>query len=122
MAPVGSTVSTMDYMIRTFQEAMKEHFSHGWNELPNLMTDAGLVHVKKDVVSSDRLIETRKDVSANGLVVVLLWARMMLSRNVPGCWSAERVVELESNAYKDVESGSYLRYEIHVALGFKPLG
>lgn len=119
--PVGSTVSTMDYIIRTFQEVMREHFSHGWNELPDLMTDADLIHVEKDVVSSDRLVETRKDVSANVVAVIMLWARMMVSKNVPGSWSAKRLVELENNAYKDVESGSYVRYEIYVTLGFKPL-
>lgn len=53
------------------QEAMKEKYSHGWSELHELITSKGLSGVEKDMVSSDRVAETRQALTANEMIVKL---------------------------------------------------
>lgn len=97
---------------------MQQRFSHGWSTLPALLRDCGL-RVETDIVSSDRLSETRKSLTENGMVAALGVARMMTAKQAPGAMSAEQIEDLEIAAIKDIESGCYLRYDVHTAVGFK---
>lgn len=56
---------------------MREQFPHGWNILPEAMGAAGLDSVTHDLVSSDRLPETRERETINSMRVFLSWARLM---------------------------------------------
>ena len=100
---------------------MQRRFSYGWNTLPEIMEKCGL-RVETDVVSSDRVVETRRAITENSLVALLGFARMMAAKEAPGAMATAEIEEMEDAAIKEIESGCYVRYDIHTAVGFKPNG
>lgn len=116
----NSRTATMRKLQGMFQSGpLKERFSHGWSTLPEIMEKCGL-RVETDVVSSDRVIETRRALTENGLVALLGFARMMATKQAPGAMSMAQIEETEDAAMKEIESGCYCRYDVHTAIGFKP--
>jgi SAM-dependent methyltransferase len=113
---VGSTYSAIQKIEELLLDAFRVHFVTGWNTLPREMTDSGLVNVQHDVVSSDREPETRADITKNSMVACFGWAR---SGKDPVPLSPADIDELEHQAYKDIESGGYVRYDIHTTVGFR---
>ena len=77
--------------------------------------------METDIVSSDRQPETRRTLTENALVAAMGFTRMMTAKQAPGAMSTEEMEGIESAAIKDIESGCYIRYDIHTAIGFKPL-
>ncbi len=116
---IDSPVAASQFMSNLFRDALFERFSHGWNTLPQIMEDAGLVGTEKDVVSSDRIAETRAVLAGNGMVALFGWARMMAGRGVPGSRKLDELKQLEGRAFDEIKSGCYVRYDVHIALAFK---
>lgn len=116
----SSTLSGVKPAIEAMQNGIKEKFAYGWNTLPQAMRNAGLIHVEQDIVSSDRIPETRKAVTENGIAVVFGWANLMADRGAPGAIPTQELARLEEQAYNDLKSGCYIRYDVHVTTGFKP--
>jgi SAM-dependent methyltransferase len=114
---VESTVSAVQRIERLLLEAFREHFQTGWNTLDSDMINAGLVEVQRDVVSSDRVPETRAATTKNSMVACFSWARSDKD-HVP--LDTVELLELERQAYRDIESGGYVRFDIHSVFGFKP--
>lgn len=104
-----------------WQEEQRERFSAGWNTLPGDMKAAGLDPVETDRVSCDRLPETRKRVAANAMVVMFSWQRMLTMKGVLGSWTVEELEATEKRAAEDIETGAYVRYDIYVHCGQKPV-
>ncbi|KAL6720638.1 hypothetical protein ACLMJK_002563 [Lecanora helva] len=117
---VTSTISAARSMGILFRDALNEKFSYGWNTLPQIMLDLGLMQVEEDIVSSDRLAETREAMTVNGMVAIFDWARSMSRRGSPASLSMEDLSVLEKQAYEDIKSGCYVRFNMHVVFGFKP--
>lgn len=118
--PIDSSVSAARFMGSLFREGLKEQLSYGWNTLPQIMGNAGLVRVDEDIVSSDRVIETREALTTNGMVAVFNWAKLMSQRGRHGCCTMDELKKLEDQAFKDIKSGCYVRFDVYIALGFKP--
>lgn len=116
---VNSSVQTYRSMGTKFREAFKNQFSRGWNTLPQMYQAAGLKQIQQDIVSSDRLAETRKPLSRNGIQAIFGWAKLVSARNAPGALSLDEIARLEKEAERDIESGCYARFDIYIALGFK---
>ncbi|KAL8761306.1 MAG: hypothetical protein Q9184_002575 [Pyrenodesmia sp. 2 TL-2023] len=115
-----STTTTMTRLSSMFRSGpVQQRFSHGWNTLPALMEKCGL-RVETDLVSSDRIPGTRRALTENAMVAALGFARMMTDKQAPGAMSTEQIQEVEIAAIKDIDSGCYLRYNVHTAIGFKP--
>ena len=83
------------------------------------MEKCGL-RVETDVVSSDRVVDTRRALTENGLVALLGFARMLAAKQAPGAISTAQIQEMEGAAIREIESGCYVRYDVHTAIGFKP--
>lgn len=113
---VESTYSAIQKIEELLLDAFREHFEVGYKILPKEMADAGLVNVQHDVVSSDRVPEARAAFTKNSMIVCFGWARSGKD-SVP--LSAAEIDELERQSYKDIESGGYVRYDIHTTFGFR---
>ena len=74
----------------------------------------GMVEVKQDAVSSDRLPETRAHSSIAPMLVGLAVGKRM-------GFSQEELDATEAQARKDIESGAYVRFTIHSTHGRKPI-
>ncbi|KAI0416799.1 hypothetical protein F5X98DRAFT_375447 [Xylaria grammica] len=104
-----------------FGAVFREQASYGWDTLPTHMQEAGLHLVVRDVVSSDRISNTRGRATANRVRVFLAFARLMAERGAPGAMAIEEIDRLEMNIPNDIKSGAYLRHDIHVSCGRKSL-
>jgi trans-aconitate methyltransferase len=72
---VDSTFTAVRSMEMMMIDALRDRFLHGWKSLADDMTAAGLTHVERDVVSSDRVPETREGITINSIVGCFHWAR-----------------------------------------------
>lgn len=117
---MDSSVSAARFISSKFREALMEKFSSGWSTLPQIMQSVGLLGVDDDIVSSDRVVETRETLTANGMIAIFLWAELMSKRGSPGSLQIDELNRLEVQVDRDIRSGCYVRYDVHVALGFKP--
>jgi len=116
----SSTTATMTRMSLMFRSGvLQQRFSQGWSTLPAIMEKCGL-RVETDVVSSDRVVDTRRALTENGLVALLGFARMLAAKQAPGAISTAQIQEMEGAAIREIESGCYVRYDVHTAIGFKP--
>ncbi|KAI0096805.1 S-adenosyl-L-methionine-dependent methyltransferase [Nemania sp. FL0031] len=119
---VDSSVDSARFIGYAFRDALRERFQHGWSTLPKNMTDAGLTSVVSDIVSSDRLPETRDKLTITGMQAIFSWARLMTERGVEGSLSNKELDSLEKKVHEeDIKSGCYVRYDIYVFCGQKPL-
>ncbi|PSR76876.1 S-adenosyl-L-methionine-dependent methyltransferase [Coniella lustricola] len=104
-----------------FNRALLTRFSTGWNILPDEMRTVGLENVVAEFVSSDRLPETRTALTVNSLIAIFAWMRKMTDQKLPGALDKKDLETLITETYKDVDAGCYVRYDIHIAAGRKPL-
>ncbi|KAL8728065.1 MAG: hypothetical protein Q9166_005665, partial [cf. Caloplaca sp. 2 TL-2023] len=113
-----SSVSAARYMGTIFRESLLDTFSYGWSTLPHIMRAVGFLGVDEDIVSSDRIVETRKALTQNGMRAILAWAKKM-DHDTLG-FPVEKLREFETQAERDIESGCYVRFDIHIVMGFRP--
>ncbi|KAI2634468.1 S-adenosyl-L-methionine-dependent methyltransferase [Xylaria nigripes] len=117
---LDSSVDSIQILGRAFAATFQGRLQHGWNTLPAHMEAAGLCDVSRDIVSSDRLPETRERSTLNSTLAILSTLRLMAERKEPGAMTFEEIDALENRAYEDIKSGTYVRYDIHVIIGRKP--
>ena len=110
-----STVSTIRSLSEMFRGVFKERFACGFNTLPGDLEKAGLKHIIRDIVSTDRVPETRQPATENGLRALIAWA------DKTGALKGEELEKAKRDAEQDIKSGCYVRFEIYVAAGQKPL-
>lgn len=75
--------------------------------------------MEEDVISTDRIVEQRPDFTEIGIGAVFGGLANLSKAGEEGYWSAEEVEERRKRALEDRESGAYLRWDIHVGVGFK---
>lgn len=105
-------------MSKLFKDVLAEKTPFGWNDLPDLMEAATMSGIQRDVVSTDRLPETRWALSVNVMVAMCLFAEIMAKQGVISLTEQE-LEQLGSQGFMDIDSGCYVRYDIHTAIGFK---
>ncbi|TGO47635.1 hypothetical protein BCON_0269g00010 [Botryotinia convoluta] len=116
---IDSSVYTARLMGSRFKNALKDKFSYGWKILPQIFDSKGLIQIEEDILSSDRVVETRTALTRNGMQAIFSWSRLLSSRNAAGSLQMDELDLLESEAARDIESGCYVRFDVHVMLGFK---
>lgn len=72
-------------------------------------------------MSSDRVPETREMMTVNGMKSIISWTRLMVARGAITPLNSEDLQKAEIDAYEDIRSGCYVRFDIHIACGQKPL-
>jgi hypothetical protein len=90
-------------------------------ELASIVASAGFEDVNTDVVSSDRVSETRLDYGRITVRAISHVVEMYQKRDGGnGYWSSDEAAKLLEQAYKDVESGkAYYRAEFNVVIARK---
>jgi SAM-dependent methyltransferase len=108
---------TMDIVM---SGTVAERLNQGWNELPGLMRESGLIGVEADVVGCDRVPETRKAITAATWGPAIAYGRKLAKEKAPGALTLDEVEDLERQCVEEQDRGCYLVYFIHTAIGFKP--
>jgi hypothetical protein len=98
---------------------LRDRFGFSFPDFGDLFRSAGLREVEEDVISTDRLVEQRREFTEIGVGAVFGGLMNLSKAGEPGYWSAEEVGERKQEALRDMESGAYLRWDIHVAVGVK---
>jgi hypothetical protein len=97
---------------------LNERFGFNFPDFDTLFTDAGLQDVESDVSSTDRLPEQRQAFTEIGVGAVFGALKNMASTKTAGYWTEEEVDSNKLRAVEDMQSGAYLRWDIHVSIGF----
>lgn len=93
-------------------------FGYSFPDFKALFEDAGLKDVQTDVISTDRLVEMRREFTEIGVGAVFGGLKNLARVEEEGGWGEEEVESRRVEAVADLESGAYLRWDIHVAVGF----
>ncbi|KAI1172873.1 S-adenosyl-L-methionine-dependent methyltransferase [Nemania sp. FL0916] len=93
----------------------------GWNALPAQMQAAGYSSVIRDVKKSDTIPETRRDMTHIIANLCLSWVRMKTERGASEPPFGDCLDSLEKEVDQEIESGCYVRFNIHDVCGQKPL-
>lgn len=117
-AAVSSTSAARSMGV-LFRDALRGKFLHGWSNLSCIMQEEFFEGVEEDIISSDRVPDTRKAMTANGMIAIFDWARRMSARGAPGSKSTGELSVLEKEVDNDIQSGCYVRFDVYVVLGFK---
>ncbi|KAF2751669.1 hypothetical protein M011DRAFT_463179 [Sporormia fimetaria CBS 119925] len=124
---VGSTSgAALTRMQQMMVSTMKKRFAYNFPDLATVFEEEGLKGVEEDVVSSDRVVEVRTEMTScaigavAGMLANLAETLGTKGEEVDGFWSTEEVALWKERAERDVESGAYLRWDIHVWIGFTP--
>ncbi|KAI2839886.1 hypothetical protein CBS12448_10668 [Aspergillus niger] len=123
---MSCTVGAARSLGQMFRTGLMTHFCHGWDRLDTAMAAAGLERIVADMVGSDRVPHTRRALTLNGMHVISRWAIAKAQagnlRDPAGrLVSLDEVQALADQAMRDIESGCYVRFDIHAAWGFKPM-
>ncbi|KAI4860593.1 S-adenosyl-L-methionine-dependent methyltransferase [Hypoxylon rubiginosum] len=100
----SSRIEKTKYIGDAFRSALRERFMHGWNTLPDHMRASGLTLVVSDVASSDRVPETREQVTTGILNLVFTWAHAVVERGASK-------TRFENAVRDEIRSGCYFKYD-----------
>ncbi|KAJ4373933.1 hypothetical protein N0V83_002672 [Neocucurbitaria cava] len=95
-----------------------KRFGYSFPDFKTLFEDVGLQGVQTDVISTDRLVEMRREFTEIGVGAVFGGLKNLAKVKEEGGWGEEEVESRRVEAVADLESGAYLRWDIHVAVGF----
>lgn len=98
---------------------LTKRFGYSFPDFGELFRSAGLKDVEEDVISTDRLVEQRRDFTEIGIGAVFGGLANLSKTGGEGYWTKEEVEERKKKALEDMESGAYLRWDIHVGVGFR---
>jgi hypothetical protein len=115
----GCTVAALRKAADKFATDCGHKLRYGWSTLPQVFRDLGLEEVQTDVVSIDRVPETRERWTINGMVGIFGYLRVAARMGGVGIWSLKDLDGLEEEVRKDIASGGYSRFEIYVTWGRK---
>ncbi|KAF2709566.1 S-adenosyl-L-methionine-dependent methyltransferase [Pleomassaria siparia CBS 279.74] len=95
-----------------------KRFGYNFPDFNKLFTDAGLQNVGEDVSSTDRFVDQRHEFTEIGIGAVFGALRNVASAKQEGYWTEEEVEQFRLKAVDDMQSGAYLRWDLHVTFGF----
>ncbi|KAJ4383874.1 hypothetical protein N0V86_000717 [Didymella sp. IMI 355093] len=102
-------------------DTLIQRFGYSFPSFVKLFEDAGLKHVEEDVLSTDRDPAQRGEFTDLGIGAVFGGLRNLAKVKSEGYWDEQEVERRKALAVGDRESGAYLRWDIHVGVGFKDL-
>lgn len=117
---LGSRIDVSERWRKGFADALGERFSSSFSTLAENMRSAGLGSVSIDVVSSDRVTETRERMTRNNMKAVMAWAAMMIERGSIGSVTLDEFAGEESKVEEEIQTGCYVRYDVYTVIGRKP--
>lgn len=95
-----------------------KRFGYSFPSFMQLFEDGGLERVEEDVLSTDRLPEQREAFTDLGIGAVFGGLKNLAKVKEEGYWDESEVERRRELAQRDRESGAYLRWDIHVGVGF----
>jgi hypothetical protein len=98
-------------------DTLRRRFGFSFPDFAELFRGAGLGGVQEDVVSTDRLVEQRREVTEIGVGAVFGGLKNLSTVAEEGYWDETEVVRRRKEAVEEMEGGAYLRWDIHVGIG-----
>lgn len=103
-----------------FNSTLGARFGFSFPDFGKLFRDAGFKSVFEDVCSTDRLVEQREEVTqiAIGAVFGGLKNLSSVAEGENGFWDEKEVERRKGEALDEASRGAYLRWDIHVGIGW----
>lgn len=108
----------MEHVGRRFHEVIGHHLLYGHSTLPAIFKQQGLHGVFQDIVASDRVPETREDITKISFDGIFGWAHQMHIKAAPGAWTPQEIKKLERKCEEEIVAGGYCRFEMYVTIGY----
>jgi SAM-dependent methyltransferase len=103
-----------------FNARLVDRFAYSFpTPFARLLEDAGMRGVSEDVLSTDRDPGQRRAFTELGIGAVFGALANMAREGGAEVWGVEEVARRRKEAVRDMDSGAYLRWDIHVVVGFK---
>ncbi|KAF2110124.1 hypothetical protein BDV96DRAFT_651273 [Lophiotrema nucula] len=97
-----------------------KRFGYNFPDWTPFYAEAGLENIEEDVLSTDRNPEQRPDFTEVGIGAVFGGLKNLATIKEEGYWTEQQVEEYRAKAIEDMKSGAYLRWDLHVSIGFTP--
>ena len=114
-----SSVANMVRVRKTFIEHGGSRLRYGWNVLRDIFLDVGMKDVDVDIVTSDRLTETRYVATLCTMRMCTGSLRRMIKTGSLQSLDIAEFDKLEEMAYKEIEAGGFYRSKMYISFGFK---
>lgn len=102
-------------LVETFQSCMGKKARFDKETLMDAFTTAGMIDVDVDVVPSDRLVNTRRDVTENLVAALLGWAKGAISTSrSSSTWSHGELKNLEAAIQLEISKGTLIHSESQI--------
>lgn len=115
-----SSVESMNLAASATFNALEHRFAYGWSTLPEILQRVGIKDLKIDLVSSDRDTRNREEITRITFEAAFgAFRKRERSHRSSGNGSgSEKILELEKRVEKDIQSGAYIRFDVHILVGF----
>ena len=113
-----TTPRSLEHVGRRFHEGIGHRLQYGHSTLPAIFEQQRLREVFQDIVVSDRLSETREDITRISYDGIFGWAHRMHIKGAPGAWTLQEIKELRRKCEGEIIAGGYCRFEIYVTIGY----
>jgi hypothetical protein len=101
-----------------FHQGLGYRLKHGHSELPAILAQQKFSMISQDILGSDRLLETRSDLTRISYAGIFGWAYQMYRKRTSRSWTPEEIKGLERRCEVEITEGSYCRFDIYVTIGF----
>jgi len=108
----------LEHVAQRFHEGIGHRLQYGHSTLPAIFEQQGLRGVFQDIVASDRISETRKNITRISYDGIFGWANQMHIKGAPGAWTLQEIKELRRKCEEEILAGGYCRFEIYVTIGY----
>jgi SAM-dependent methyltransferase len=116
-SPTGAHLLAAQEM---FNGSLVKRFGYWFpSSFAGLLRDAGLVNVSQEIISTDRHVALRREITETGVGAAFGGLARMASEGAKGTWGVDEVERRRKLAVADMDGGAYLRWDIHVVVGFK---
>lgn len=96
---------------------MGERLKHGWSDLPNIFRDQGLEGVIHEVFDSDRVSGPTETTDVQ---IAVCRSIASVPRRLESFGGQAGVDAMIKEMKEDAATGAFIRWQMHVAIGFKP--
>lgn len=109
---------TLEHVGRRFHEGIGHRLQYGYSTLPAIFERQALRGVFQDIVASDRIPETRENITRISYDGIYGWAHQMRIKGAPGAWTVQEIKDLRKKCDEEIMAGGYCRFEIYVTIGY----
>ncbi|KAF2648459.1 hypothetical protein K491DRAFT_642467 [Lophiostoma macrostomum CBS 122681] len=120
--PGSAAGHVLTQLQKHFNGVLNKRFGFNFPDWTAMYEEIGLRSVEEDVLSTDRLVDQRREFSEIGVGAVSGGLKNLagVEKDEEGYWDVDRVEEQRRKCVEEMDDGAYFRWDLHVTIGFTP--